>query len=491
MATAFELAANILLGQHDDPLAGLSWEAWNRLVAPQYFTAPYSDHHRTFWEWTETITAAERPPPFLAFWPRGHAKSSNAEVALVKLGARRLRNYALYVSATQDQADDHVQNIGSVLESDGIAEYYPAMADRMVNKFGSAKGWRRNRLRTASGFTVDALGLDSARRGAKLDAQRPDVIVFDDIDDTHDSPRVVERKRRTISQALLPAVTRNAVAIMAQNLTHPGSLAALLTRGEIDLFAGAVLCGPFPAVRDMQLANEDGLWRVVGGEATWAGMPLEACEQAIQLYGLTSFVIESQQDISERPGALWTRDLIDEHRMPAPPPEMDRIVVAIDPNQTGGNDDAGIVVIGRGKVGKVQHAFVLADHTQTSAPEVWRDVAADVLRRWGAGCFVVEATGLGNHARLTLQDAPELRGQPVRVEEVQAKLSKRDRARPIAQLYADGRVHHCGAFPVLETQLTTWEPETSSISPGGLDAMVHGVTHLLIDRRGGPKIRYM
>ena len=74
------------------------------------------------------------------------------------MGARRRRRYALYVSGTQPQADKHVQNIGRLLESNAFADMYPGMGSRGVNKYGTAKGWRRNQLQTGSGFVVDAIG---------------------------------------------------------------------------------------------------------------------------------------------------------------------------------------------------------------------------------------------------------------------------------------------------------------------------------------------
>jgi hypothetical protein len=100
----------------------------------------------------------------------------------VALGAREKRRYALYVSMTQEQADDHVANVAALLESPAIAAHYPALGQRLVGKFGNPKGWRRNRVRAASGFTVDAIGLDTAARGIKLEDARPDLIILDDID---------------------------------------------------------------------------------------------------------------------------------------------------------------------------------------------------------------------------------------------------------------------------------------------------------------------
>lgn len=62
---------------------------------------------------------------------------------------------------------------------------------------------------------------------------------------------------------------------------------------------------------------------------------------------------------------------------------------------------------------------------------------------------------------------------------VQARASKRVRAKPVAARYKvdPPRVHHVGTFPALEDQLTTWTPESGD-SPDRLDALVHGVTYL-------------
>ena len=82
-------------------------------------------------------------------------------------------------SATQDQADKHVESIGSLLEaSSAFASRYPAFANRMIGKYGHSRGWRRNRLTTQAGYTVDAAGLDKGVRGIKREGVRPDVIIL-------------------------------------------------------------------------------------------------------------------------------------------------------------------------------------------------------------------------------------------------------------------------------------------------------------------------
>lgn len=147
-----------------------------RSLFPAYCSSPFGEHHLQLWEWVRSIRLGERPDPLVCIWPRGGAKSTSAELACVVLGGRGVRRYGLYVSGIQESADDHVGNVGALLESASVERVWPQMAERRLGKYGNSKGWRVNRLRTTSGFTLDAVGLDTAARGVKLEDARPDFI---------------------------------------------------------------------------------------------------------------------------------------------------------------------------------------------------------------------------------------------------------------------------------------------------------------------------
>ena len=59
-------------------------------------------------------------------------------------------------------------------------------------------------------------------------------------------------------------------------------------------------------------------------------------------------------------------------------------------------------------------------------------------------------------------------------------MGKRLRAEPIVAATAQGRVKFYGYLPQLEDQCVTWNPEVTKDSPDRLDAMVFGVTALLV-----------
>ncbi|MBV9064949.1 MAG: DNA-packaging protein, partial [Methylobacteriaceae bacterium] len=70
---------------------------------------------------------------------------------------------------------------------------------------------------------------------------------------------------------------------------------------------------------------------------------------------------------------------------------------------------------------------------------------------------------------------------------VHASRGKAIRAEPVSALYEQGLVHHVGAFPRLEDQLCTFTAEGEGASPDRLDALVWGLSELMV-HEGAPVI---
>src|SRR4051794_40620608 len=91
--------------------------------------------------------------------------------------------------------------------------------------------------------------------------------------------------------------------------------------------------------------------------------------------------------LDDMPGALWSHGLIDAARVSAAPdlapPELVRIVVAIDPAVSSGahSDETGIVVAGKTHEG---HGYVIADLSGTYTPAEWAKVAIAAFRAYRA-----------------------------------------------------------------------------------------------------------
>lgn len=296
---------------------------------------PDGPHHHRFWTWIWAIDRGTRPKPFVGIWPRGGAKSTNAELATIALGARGRRVYAWYISEAQDQADDHVATLGAMLEDRRLATFYPDLASRKVGKYGSSKGWRRNRLRSANGFTIDAVGLDTASRGIKLEEARPDLLVFDDIDGRHDSIATTDKKTQTITETLIPAGAEDRALLFIQNLVHPTSIFSKIADGTADFLTNRILSGPIPAIEDLTYATKAGRTEITGGEPTWVGQDLERCQLDIDEMGITAFLSEAQQEVEAPPGGMFDHlDLAQLRIAYDDVPPLTRVVCWVDPAVT-------------------------------------------------------------------------------------------------------------------------------------------------------------
>ena len=114
---------------------------------------------------------------------------------------------------------------------------------------------------------------------------------------------------------------------------------------------------------------------------------------------------------------------------------------------------------------------------------------AATARAFGAERVLAEANQGGEMVSAVLKQA----GCPVRVELVHASRAKRARAEPVAMLYEQGRMVHCGAFSELEEELMALGSEEGPRrSPDRADALVWAVTELMLARRGkGPRVRVL
>lgn len=310
------------------------WEDWLNAFARNYTSYSFAPHHIQFWEWVYSIEKGKGGhPAFIGIWARGGAKSTSAELAVVNLGARGIKRYCLYICETQEQADTHVANIASLLESNAISQGYAGMGDRLMGKYGNAKGWRRNRLRTASGFTVDALGLDTASRGIKLDENRPDLMVIDDIDGGLDTTATTDKKEKVLTQALIPAGSEDLVILGIQNLIHANGIFARLADNKADYLKNRIVSGPIPALYDFAYDNVDGHSVITGGKPSWEGQSVSHCQDRIDSMGITAFLSECQHDTEPPAGGMFSH-LTYAHCNPEDVPDLVKTVVWCDPAVT-------------------------------------------------------------------------------------------------------------------------------------------------------------
>lgn len=182
--------------------------------------------------------------------------------------------------------------------------------------------------------------------------------------------------------------------------------------------------------------------------------------------------------LTDTPGALWTWDRIDAARVTVAP-QLRRVVVAIDPAVSAGegSDETGIVVCGLGFDGR---GYVLDDASGKYSPDGWARRAVHLAAEHQADRIVAEVNNGGQLVEHTLRTVD----RSVAYKAVHASRGKATRAEPVAALYEQGRVSHIGRLDALETQMTGWDPSTSTKSPDRVDALVWALTELMVSAPG-------
>ena len=255
-----------------------NYSLWCNTLFPQLKLKSFSEAHNACWNWGVNLQRGVRPDPIMVILARGQGKSTTAELLATYIGATLKRNYAWYISGTQALADMHLDSIASLVETEKFSLYYPKMAERRLNKYGSSKGWRRNRLSCGNGFTIEARGLDVGTRGLKVEEHRPGIIFLDDIDGLFDSDNVVQRKIDTITNNILPAGSDDLAVFCLQNLIRNDGFFGRVVNKTNDYLHNIKLFGPYKAI-DNLVVDEN--YQIISGKATWSGMDLDKCQQMI------------------------------------------------------------------------------------------------------------------------------------------------------------------------------------------------------------------
>jgi phage terminase large subunit-like protein len=186
-------------------------------------------------------------------------------------------------------------------------------------------------------------------------------------------------------------------------------------------------------------------------------------------------------------GALWNSEMFLRPEDATDLPDMVNIVIGVDPAGSAHktSDLTGIVAVGLDAAGRL---WVLADKSGRYSPEQWRTEVYALYDSLGADLVVGERNYGGDMVAATLRAVP-MGERVLPFELVTASRGKVIRARPVADLYEQGRVLHVGTFADLEVDLTSWIPpgqfdeegnpiEPSDWSPDRMDALVWAATKL-------------
>ena len=155
------------------------------------------------------------------------------------------------------------------------------------------------------------------------------------------------------------------------------------------------------------------------------------------------------------------------------------MIVSLDPavSTNEGSDLTGLVIAG---IGRDQHGYILDDRSGRYQPHEWAQQAIQAYREYRADRVVAEINQGGQMVEATLRTIDST----VAYKGVHASRGKTTRAEPVSSLYEQKKVHHVGAFPELEDEMTSFTSDfdrgRAGFSPDRVDALVWALTELML-----------
>ncbi len=159
--------------------------------------------------------------------PRGHAKSTivNFTYALWATVQQKVR-FGLIISDTVTQSVEFVNALRDEIDSN----------IRLKWLYGDLTGelWRDGDIKTASGVRWTAKGAGMKIRGIRDGSARPDLIIFDDLENDEQVATAYQRKKLKdwFRKAAMPALSRKGRIIMIGTILHYDSLLQNILDGK-------------------------------------------------------------------------------------------------------------------------------------------------------------------------------------------------------------------------------------------------------------------
>jgi predicted phage terminase large subunit-like protein len=217
---------------------------------PHYFSCAFGECHPEWQEITELVDQFS-----LVGAPREHAKSTFFTLGNpVHKIVYRLKRFIWPCSDTHEQATGFSTAIKLELEEN----------PRLRHDFGNLKTseWSNDEFETSNGVKVLARGRGDKVRGLKYRQYRPDMAIFDDMenDETVENPRTTKKIINWIRGAVLGSLGAGYSAIMVGNLFHPLSGISQLIAEQDEDGLTRYVSKVYDAILDEGLPTERPLW---------------------------------------------------------------------------------------------------------------------------------------------------------------------------------------------------------------------------------------
>ncbi|GAA4992591.1 hypothetical protein WHI96_08000 [Pseudonocardia tropica] len=381
--------------------------------------------------------------------PRGSGKSTWKFLILPTWAlAHGHRRYVSAFSDSASQAEQHLTTVKTELDNNAVLrEDYPELCAPALRPTGTKVADHRSMYVSRSGAVFTAKGIDSSVLGAKVGSQRPDLLLFDDIEPSGGNYSAYQKEQRlsTILDAILPMNDRAVVQVVGTTVM-PGSiiddLVKSLTLSE-DQIADWVRDERFrafsyPAITtDRETGAERSLW-----PERWA------FEDMVPIRHTRSFRLNMLNDPMAADGEFWTIDDIGRGEAPA----YTHHLLSIDPAVTT-KEKSDYTAIALLSYYPPERLVVVRDawNLKVAPGEPLRARVSAIREQYPEIRHVlVEANQAGEAWKQILKDLP------VRVRTVHQREAKEVRAARLLNHYQAGRVRHAKPLPELEGQLVSF-----------------------------------
>lgn len=437
-------------------------------------------------DWTKPIgRRKETRACFIA--PRNSGKSTWIFLLLpMWAAAHGHRKFVAAFSDSEQQALTHLHTFKTELDTNELLRNdFPELCDPFRGS-NQARTMMDNRSQTkrANGFIFMAKGADSAALGMKVGEQRPDVLLFDDIEpgESNYSAHEAGKRKETLLADLFPLNDWAAVGIVGTT-TMPNSLIDQMRKvksAEEDYQEESELKRtddpdfepvPFreylepdlrwvvdehisvhywPVIQNAGTDNEESLW-----PERWSMDDLNADRHTRAF----------QKNMMNKPvsadGGYWDESDIDIDQ----PEFYKRTLISVDPAVTTKktSDYTGIAVVSEGNDGKLYVRY--AEQVKMSS-DALGDHVASIVERYQCGILVIETNQGGDLWKQVFKNVP------AKYSAIRAKEKKEVRASQAVDFYKKGQVKHTAHFHIAEEQMLAFPHVTHD---DVVDAIVTGV----------------
>lgn len=212
--------------------------AFARYFTPHLVEGDSAPLHEALNDWfrAEAIKPAGTKDAWAA--PRGHGKSTTVEVGALWCVAYEVRRFVVICSDTWSQAVERLATL--ITEIENNYELQTAFPDLRpaIDDFGRVVRWRDDDIILANGCRVMAVGAGKSVRGARLGNQRPDLLIFDDLEDETSvaTEASIEKRMKWITRVALglASPTKGMSALWVGTILSRAALLNLATAAALD-----------------------------------------------------------------------------------------------------------------------------------------------------------------------------------------------------------------------------------------------------------------